>query len=143
MSEQLKKINEYDAEPVMYCARCYSLNIVYEEAVGTDCCGECGCSDMKTTSIEEWERLYEVRYGHKFVVKTNNYKDSPIFALTDSKLKLMVSNREDWKDLCKTMYPKFPEGLGNTDSVILLFAKLADDNRLDDLRIELINRMNK
>lgn len=140
MSEQLK-INDYDSEPVMFCSRCYSLSIIYEEAIGSDCCGECGCSDMKTATIDEWEKLYEGRYGHKFVVKTNDVRNSPIFALSLSKLKTLVHNREDWKDICKSIYPNFPEGLGKSDSVILLFAKVSNDNKLDDLRIELINRI--
>ena len=31
----------YDDEPVVYCSRCYSLKIKYEEAIDSDCCMEC------------------------------------------------------------------------------------------------------
>lgn len=139
MSKQ-DKIKEYDEEPVMYCAKCYSLNIVHEDVIDSDCCGRCGCTDFKTSSIEEWERLYKERYGHKFVENSHDLRKSPVFMLSMDRLKTMVYKDECWKELCKMLYPAFPDGLSRADSVVLLFAKLIQDNRLDDLRIELINQ---
>lgn len=139
MSKQ-DKIKEYDEEPVMYCANCYSLNIVHEDVIDSDCCGRCGCTDFKTSSIEEWERLYKERYGHKFVENSHDLRKSPVFMLSMDRLKTMVYKDECWKELCKMLYPAFPDGLSRADSVVLLFAKLIQDNRLDDLRIELINQ---
>lgn len=139
MSKQ-DKIKEYDEEPVMYCAKCYSLNIVHEDVIDSDCCGRCGCTDFKTSSIEEWERLYKERYGHKFVENSHDLRKSPVFMLSMDRLKTMVYKDECWKKLCKMLYSAFPDGLSRADSVVLLFAKLIQDNRLDDLRIELINQ---
>ena len=126
-----------------YCARCYSLGIVHEDSIGMDCCKECGSSDLLTSSEEEWERLYKQRYGHKFVEEERDIRKSPIFQMSNDKLKTKVFNDPSWKEICRALYPAFPEWLGKADSIVLLFAKLYQENRLDDLRMELINRLNK
>ena len=137
------KLKEYDSEPVTFCSRCYSLKIIYEDAIGADCCGECGCSDVQTASIEEWESLFKKRYGHSYVNSVKDIRKSPIFLMSIDKLKTLVYNHPEWKFICKTLYPSFPDGLSKSDSVILLFAKLCNDNKLDTLRFELINRNKK
>lgn len=139
MSKQ-SKLNDYDSEPVNYCTKCYSLGIKYEESIGMDCCSQCGCTDFKTASFFEWEKLYMNRYGHKYVEKTNDVRMSPIFQLSPEKLKAKVFNDSHWREICTAMYPTFPNWLSKSDSVILLFAKLYQENRLDDLKVELINR---
>lgn len=139
MSKQ-DKLKEYDSEPVMFCSKCYSLNIVHEDVIDSDCCGECGCSDLKTASIDEWEKLYKQRYGHKFVEAGHDIRKSPVFTMSLARLKAMVYQDSQWKELCKTLYPAFPEGISRADSVVLLFAKLIQENRLNDLRMELINQ---
>lgn len=136
-------LNDFDSEPVVFCPRCYSLNIIYEEAVGEDCCGECGCSDVQTSSIEEWEKLYEKRYGQKFVKESSNIRKHPIFLLNTGKLKTLVYNNPSWREICFKLYPSFPNGLSKADSIVLLFAKLCENNRMNDLREELINRDKK
>ena len=135
-----RKVEDFDAEPVVYCPRCYSLNIVYEDAIRADCCGDCGCSDVKTSTIDIWEKLYQKRYGHKFVERSNNVRDSFIFQMSTERLKTMLFKDPSWREICKTLYPTFPGGLSKADSVILLFAKLCQENRLDDLRMELLKR---
>jgi hypothetical protein len=130
---------DYDEEPVVYCAKCYSLKIKYEEAIDADCCMDCGCSDVLTSSIDEWEKLYEQRYGHKFTVKTHDPKKSFIFKLPLEKLKEKVFKDIHWRDIIQNIYPHFPGGLGRADSLILFFDKLTRDNRLDDLRLLLLN----
>ena len=60
---------EYNSIPVHYCKQCLSLRIVslvmdVEEVVY---CDECGCTEVEQTDIENWERLYENRYGKKFL----------------------------------------------------------------------------
>lgn len=30
-----------------------------------DYCGICGCTDIKTTSIEEWQKMYNERFSTK------------------------------------------------------------------------------
>jgi len=46
----------------------------------------------------------------------------------------------DWKGIIRSIYPKFPGGLGRADSVILFFDKLIKDNKLDNLRFLLLNQ---
>jgi len=140
---KLRKIEEYNSEPVTYCARCYSLGIVHEDSIGIDCCKECGSSDLLTSSEEEWERLYKQRYGHKFITEESNIRKSPIFQMSNEKLKTKVFNDPSWREICRALYPTFPEWLSKADSIVLLFAKLYQEDRLDDLRMELINRLNK
>ena len=132
---------DYDTEPVRYCSKCYSLKIRYDEASDIEYCADCGCSDMLESSIEDWERLYEQRFGHKYVVRSDNPKNSYIFKLPLSKLKSMLFESPIWRTFVKSLYPRFPMGLGKADSIILLFDKLVKDNRLDDLRLLLLKHI--
>lgn len=138
MTKKGKK-EDFDNEPVYYCAKCYSLNIIHEDVIDTDCCGECGCSDIKTSSVKEWEKLFKERYGHKFV-EDGNLRKSPIFQMSNDKLKTFLYKEPSWRLICSNLYPTFPNWLSKADSIILLFAKLCQDNRIDDLRMELYNR---
>lgn len=124
----------YNSEPVVYCARCYSLKIRHEDAVDTDCCMECGSTETATTSIGNWERLYEERYGHKFVERGNNPRNSIYFKMPVSELKTRLYMDGRWRSMIRQLYPGFPRDLGRADSVILLFDKLSKDGRMDDLR---------
>lgn len=58
----------YNEEPVYYCGDCLSLG-VKSVSVGNDLlyCDKCGSTDIKVTSIEEWEVLYKEKYGVKFL----------------------------------------------------------------------------
>lgn len=138
-----KRIKEDEEDSVIYCSKCYSLKIVHENSIGADCCKECGCTDTRTTSFNRWEGLYQRRYGHKYLEEEDSIKKSPIYTMSISKLKTLLYKYSTWRDICKTMYTSFPEGLNKTDSIMLLFAKLDQDNRVDDLRTELIRRNNK
>ncbi len=61
---------DYDDEPVYYCKRCLSLNIRQVPLMeNLDYCGECGSTEIETTSIEEWKALYKEKYGRDFIVK--------------------------------------------------------------------------
>lgn len=138
MPKQQRQQSEYDTEPVKYCPRCFSLKIKYEDSVDTECCMDCGCSDIAETTIDMWERLYEKKYGHKFVSQDSNIRNSPVFKMSISKLREKVFNSSLWKKIAKTLYPSFPEGYSRADSIILLFDRLIKDNRLDDLRYLLL-----
>lgn len=138
-----KQDKDYDEEPVVYCTRCYSLKIKYEESIGMDCCEDCGCTDFKTADFDDWEKLYKARYGHKFVEEKGNIRNSPIFKMSNDQLKDKVYENAEWREICHALYPTFPRWLSKIDSVILLFAKLYQDSRLDDLRMELLNRNKK
>lgn len=140
VKEQIEQKEQEEKDSVDYCARCYSLKIKYEDSIGMDCCEDCGCTDFKTATFDTWEKLYKERYGHKFVEGNKDIRKSPIFQMSNDKLKAKVFNNSSWKEICKSMYPTFPNWLSKADSIILLFAKLYQENRLDDLRMELINR---
>lgn len=59
---------DYNDEPVLYCKHCLSLKIrnipIMEDS---DYCDDCGSTDIEKASIEEWEILYNNKYGHKFL----------------------------------------------------------------------------
>lgn len=57
--------HNFNEEPVFFCASCLSLAV--REVNGRDFCDECGNTDIVTSTIEEWERLYEEKYGHKYI----------------------------------------------------------------------------
>lgn len=65
-----EKIKKYDEEPVYYCKDCLSL-AVYDMA-GLPYCNQCGSSDIETTDIHTWEKMYEEKYGKKNIIKKYN-----------------------------------------------------------------------
>jgi hypothetical protein len=130
-----EKNQEYDSEPVKYCARCFSLKIKYEESIDAECCGDCGSSDILESSIEEWEKKYERKYGKKFVQKQEDPQKSFIFKMSLDKLKLKVYESNNWREIIKAIYPKFPGGYGKADSIILFFDTLIKQNKLNELKL--------
>lgn len=57
---------DYNNEPVYYCSSCLSLLI--RELDNNICfCDECGDTDIKTSHIEEWEKLYIEKYGKPLI----------------------------------------------------------------------------
>jgi len=137
MSEQ-EKLKDYDSEPIAFCAKCYSLKIKHEDSLDIDYCGECGCSEIKEAPVHVWENLYEQKYGKKYVVKGNDPKKNPIFKLPLGKLMQKFADLKQWKDITLSLYPRFPGGFGKADSIVLLFDKLVKDNKLDALRIKMM-----
>ena len=137
MSEK-EKLNDYDAEPIVFCAKCFSPKIKHEASIDIDYCGDCGCSSIREASVYEWEALYEKKYGHQYVVKGNDPKKSPIFKLPIGKLMQKFANLTQWKSIILSLYPRFPGGFGKADSIVLFFDKLAKDNKLDELRIKMM-----
>ena len=64
------KDSSYDDEPVYYCKRCLSLSIGQMPfKKDQDYCMECGTTDIGTTTIEEWTKMYKEKYGHDYVQK--------------------------------------------------------------------------
>ena len=62
--------DSYDDEPVYYCKRCLSLNILQIPMVTDQSyCGDCGTVDVAKASFEEWDELYVEKYGHHFCEK--------------------------------------------------------------------------
>lgn len=60
-----RKKEEYNEIPVVYCKNCLSLNILSIDNM--DYCDKCGSTDTAVTTIEQWEVLYEKRYGRKLL----------------------------------------------------------------------------
>lgn len=61
--------NDYNDEPVWYCTKCLSLNIISNEDHTDLYCADCGRKRSKPqavdfTSIYKWMSLYEKYYGH-------------------------------------------------------------------------------
>ena len=128
----------YDSEPIIFCARCLSLKIKHEDIIDADYCADCGSSNVRVASLSEWESLYEQKYGHKYVVKGNDPTKSPVFKLTSAELMDRLCKLPQWKTIINSMYPRFPKGYGRVDSIVLFFDKLVKDNRLNDLRLKLM-----
>ncbi len=57
----------YEEEPVYYCRSCLSLKIIPIQ--DEEFCDLCGSTDIGTALIEEWEKLYESKYGHKYIIE--------------------------------------------------------------------------
>lgn len=58
----------YNKEPVHFCKVCLSLAIKpYSDNV--DYCNECGSTRIGYVHIFDWEKLYKLRYGKKFIDK--------------------------------------------------------------------------
>lgn len=67
-AERAKKQAEYNSEPVFYCTRCLSLRIMtIPKLENSDFCDDCNSTDIAQASIEEWEKLYEQKYHHKYL----------------------------------------------------------------------------
>lgn len=68
LSGELKvKPEYYDQEPVLYCKDCLSLCIY--DMDGFPYCNKCGSADIGEASIQQWEKMYEEKYGHKYLIK--------------------------------------------------------------------------
>lgn len=143
MTEQSKSKRYDDEEPWTFCPKCYSIKFRFEDSLGTDCCEECGCTDLRTSTFEEWDKLYRNRYGRPYLEDTGLVKKSPVFLLSVKELKTKLFKHPRCREICKELYPSFPGGLSREDSVLLLFSKLCNDNRLDALRMNLYNRTKK
>lgn len=62
------KINkeDYDAIPVTYCKQCLSLKILLVDGT-IDYCDDCGSTDIATTDIHTWEKMYKEKYGKSYI----------------------------------------------------------------------------
>lgn len=125
---------DYNDEPVVYCAKCYSLKIKHEEFTNCDCCMDCGSTEIRTAPIDKWERLYEGRYGFKFVEKSKDPRGSLFFTMPISTLKQRLYNSKYLRQIIQKLYPRFPMKYSKGDLVLMLFDRLYKDNRIDDLR---------
>ena len=58
---------DYNAIPVHYCKHCLSLSIRIMDEM--DYCDKCGGTEIETTNILDWERMYKDKYGERFLNK--------------------------------------------------------------------------
>lgn len=58
-------IDDYNAEPVFYCTKCLSLRVLSLDEY-LDYCDDCGSTDIATTDIFTWRKMYKDRYGRDF-----------------------------------------------------------------------------
>lgn len=133
--------NEYDLEPVSYCPKCYSLKIGYIPGVDdSDYCMNCGCIDVVRGNIFEWEKLYETRYGHKYVVPRKSYEGHPLWNLSVKDLRKTVLESSYWQEIIQEVYPDWKHYGNIVDTVYLFFDKVIGDRLLPRLKKILINR---
>lgn len=63
--EEQHKHDEYNAEPVVYCAECLSLRILTVD--GIDYCDKCGSTCTKEANIFDWEKMYAAKYAGSYL----------------------------------------------------------------------------
>lgn len=120
---------DYNEEPVYYCANCYSLRIIRNTYLGMDCCDECGCMDINTTTIDAWEELYRGRYGKDFVHKLADPKRTRLRKMSFPELKDLLWKSEQWYDIIHFVYEEFPK-LNRVDSILLFADVVIKDRRV-------------
>lgn len=127
--------DDRDLEPVSYCSECYSLRIGSIEGIdSSDYCMDCGCTKIEQATIEEWERLYERRYGRKLVERKQDPMKARIYAMTWEELKEELFSGRHCADIIRTMYPRLPSDMPKADRALLFLDKVMRDNRTDELR---------
>lgn len=68
--DKLPENFEYDSIPVYYCTQCLSLRILgVQGSKDMNFCDECNSTNIAQANIFEWEKLYQQKYGYKFLNK--------------------------------------------------------------------------
>lgn len=104
-------------------------------------CADCGSSDILEASVEDWERMYENRYGHKYAQKEEDPSKTFIFKLTTEELKSKVYKSDKWWEIIRAIYPHFPRGYSKADSIILFFHTLIKQNKINELKLFLYKHL--
>lgn len=139
MDGGVKNKVDYNEDPVYYCTKCLSLDIrSIDGTKDSDYCHKCGCTDIKKTSIGEWEKLYKQRYGMKFAERTDSLRNNEFFSSTDTEVRKKLLCIPDFRDIVRRMYPKFPMEYGDVDTVLLFSEKVNVDSRMDELKLIII-----
>ena len=65
----------YDTIPIYYCSKCLSLKILRLDMDNPDMCycDDCGNTDIRKASIEDWEKLYKTKYKQLYLKIIKNY----------------------------------------------------------------------
>lgn len=58
-----------DTNSVVYCAHCLSLavRVLDLEDSQQDYCDQCGNTNIEMTDFSTWEKMYEAKYGEKYL----------------------------------------------------------------------------
>jgi hypothetical protein len=83
-----------------------------------------------------WERLYESRYGKRFVSFKCNPKISYINSLPIDSLKAKLYENPYLKKIIYTLYPKFPK-YNKAEAVNELLRRATKDGKLNELKLEI------
>ena len=133
--------NEYDLEPVSYCPKCYSLKIGYIPGVDdSDYCMECGCLDIVQGNIYDWEKLYEGRYGHKYVTIKKTIDRHPIWNLSVRDLRKKLLQSRCYMEIIREIYPDWRYFGTPVDVVFYFFDNIIKDRMMTRLRKIMIAR---
>jgi hypothetical protein len=62
-----------DEDKVLYCPDCLSLSIVGIEGTDICYCKRCGCTNIQEIEFDKWDRLYQKKYGRKYVITKKRY----------------------------------------------------------------------
>lgn len=135
------KQKEYNDEPVIYCPKCYSLNIIEDSVIGISYCKECGCTDFKETTIEEWESMYRERYGHKLVTKSEDLTKSPIYNMSRHRLMNMLFEMEDSDIIIFKMFPLAPKEMSRKERIMWAFAKIDTQDTIHAIALIIIKHL--
>ena len=72
--EMITKKQDYNNVPIAYCKTCLKIQIKYvtfkrdeNNKANVSYCVDCSNSDIGEAHVEEWEELYQERYGEKFL----------------------------------------------------------------------------
>lgn len=63
--EDINKDSDYNDVPVEYCSHCLSLAILDME--GIPYCDKCGSTDISSTHIQLWEKIYAAKYAGSYL----------------------------------------------------------------------------
>lgn len=63
--QNINKHSEYNDIPVEYCSHCLSLAIL--DMDGTPYCDKCGSTDISSTHISQWEKIYATKYAGDYL----------------------------------------------------------------------------
>lgn len=62
-----------DEDKVLYCPMCLSLSIKGIDGTEICFCSKCGCTDIQEIDFDEWDKLYQKKFGHKYVITRKRY----------------------------------------------------------------------
>jgi hypothetical protein len=62
-----------EEDKVLYCPDCLSLSIKGIDGTNICYCAKCGCTNIQEIDFDEWDKLYQKKFGHKYVITRKRY----------------------------------------------------------------------